>query len=488
MEGCGPQPRVGPCSLRRVSASPLFRGDFFSFFSLFFSFVCLLAHPSRLPNALHLAEAPLFFSTSRLSLLPLSPVACSPLHAKACRAQAPTGAVWRRGADTWETGRDAGRERRGRSRETVETENRSSGSLCCRPQGKSVAFLVQTSFPAFHEQKENTSSLSVSSSSLSSSSLSSPSLSSSSLSSSPLSSSPLSSLFPCRGPPVLPSRCRALSGDLRGRSVSRVFASSPPAPLSSAGPVAPVADNPFEVYRHPMSSPSASSEVGLNSTMVEQVLESVRPYLRGHGGNVKLVELDSEKKIVRLAFKGACSTCPSAHQTLYEGLQGALREVWPDLSVEEAKDDGVWEEELQPLTIESVLEALKGTRPAIERLGATLEVLSVSPNGDIVLRYRGPNAQTIRIGVEMELRDKLPPDLLGSIDIVTEDKPPEVPSSGKASEESRAAVAEQDATDNAQNQLEAQRGDQKREESGQNVAAGLTDDEEEYEGLEPEPA
>nr|PIL98868.1 NifU family domain-containing protein [Toxoplasma gondii COUG] len=88
----------------------------------------------------------------------------------------------------------------------------------------------------------------------------------------------------------------------------------------------------------------------------------------------------------------------------------------------------------------------------------------------------------------MELRDKLPPDLLGSIDIVTEDKPPEVPSSGKASEESRAAVAEQDATDNAQNQLEAQRSDQKREESGQNVAAGLTDDEEEYEGLEPEPA
>ncbi|KEP63125.1 UNVERIFIED_CONTAM: NifU family domain-containing protein [Hammondia hammondi] len=478
MESCGPQPRVGACSLHRVSGSPLFRGDFFSFLSLFFSFVCLLAHPSRLPHALHLAEAPLFFSASRLSLLPLSPVACSPLHANSSRARAPTGAVWRQGADTWETGRDAGKERRARSRRSLESSKRGSGSLCCRPQGNSVAFLVQTAVPAFHTQIGNSSSLRFSSSPLSSRS--------------PLSSlssrSPLSSLFPRREPPVLPSHCRLFSGDFRGRSVSRVFSSSPPSPLSSAGPVAPVANNPFEVYRHPMSSPSASSEVGLNSTMVEQVLESVRPYLRSHGGNVKLVELDSEKKTVRLAFKGACSTCPSAHQTLYEGLQGALREVWPDLSVEEAQDDGVWEEEVHPLTIESVLEALKGTRPAIERLGATLEVLSVSPNGDIVLRYRGPNAQTIRIGVEMELRDKLPPDLLGSIDIVTEDKPPAVPSSGKESEKSRAAVAEQEATDNAQNRLETQRGDQKIEESGQNVAAGLTDDEEEYEGLEPEPA
>ncbi|CBZ50057.1 at4g25910 protein, related [Neospora caninum Liverpool] len=272
------------------------------------------------------------------------------------------------------------------------------------------------------------------------------------------------------------------------KTLSRSLVSSLPSPLSSAGPVPPVAENPMEPFRHPLSS-SATSRVGLNSTMVEQVLESVRPYLRSHGGNVKLVELDSENRIARLAFKGACSGCPSAQQTLYEGLQGALREVWPDIRVEEAQDDGVWEE-LSSLTIDSVNEALRGTRPAIERLGASLEVLSVSPSGDIVIRYQGPNAQTIRIGVEMELRDKLPPDLLGSIEIVTEDKPP--PGSSPESEKPPSTAAQQNGKENVEDRrqnfhlAEAQNDSLRVEENGQNVG-GLTD-EDEYEGLEPEPA
>ena len=57
---------------------------------------------------------------------------------------------------------------------------------------------------------------------------------------------------------------------------------------------------------------------------VETVLERVRPFLQADGGDIELVEVHGNSARVRLT--GMCSGCPSAHMTLYMGVEMALRD------------------------------------------------------------------------------------------------------------------------------------------------------------------
>lgn len=61
---------------------------------------------------------------------------------------------------------------------------------------------------------------------------------------------------------------------------------------------------------------------------VESVLDRVRPYLIADGGDISLVEVRGNSAIVKLS--GMCAGCPSAHMTLYLGVETALREAMPD--------------------------------------------------------------------------------------------------------------------------------------------------------------
>ena len=61
---------------------------------------------------------------------------------------------------------------------------------------------------------------------------------------------------------------------------------------------------------------------------VETVLNRVRPFLQADGGDIELVEVDGNSAEVRLT--GMCAGCPSAHMTLYLGVEMALREDMPD--------------------------------------------------------------------------------------------------------------------------------------------------------------
>lgn len=66
-------------------------------------------------------------------------------------------------------------------------------------------------------------------------------------------------------------------------------------------------------------------------------LNSVRPYLGSHGGDVELVS--AEGGVVRLRLHGSCSGCPSSAATLRYAVEEALRRAAPDLvaiEVEEA--------------------------------------------------------------------------------------------------------------------------------------------------------
>jgi Fe-S cluster biogenesis protein NfuA/nitrite reductase/ring-hydroxylating ferredoxin subunit len=63
---------------------------------------------------------------------------------------------------------------------------------------------------------------------------------------------------------------------------------------------------------------------------VEDALESVRPYLGSHGGDVHLMEVAGE--VVRLRFAGSCKSCPSSAVTLELAVEDAVRAAAPEIS------------------------------------------------------------------------------------------------------------------------------------------------------------
>ena len=61
---------------------------------------------------------------------------------------------------------------------------------------------------------------------------------------------------------------------------------------------------------------------------IEGVPDRVRPFLRADGGDIELVDVNGNSADVRLT--GMCAGCPSAHMTLYLGVETALREEIPE--------------------------------------------------------------------------------------------------------------------------------------------------------------
>ena len=62
---------------------------------------------------------------------------------------------------------------------------------------------------------------------------------------------------------------------------------------------------------------------------VQQALDSVRPYMESHGGNVELLSL--EDGIARIHLQGSCSDCSASSVTLELAIKQALEEAAPDL-------------------------------------------------------------------------------------------------------------------------------------------------------------
>jgi Fe-S cluster biogenesis protein NfuA/nitrite reductase/ring-hydroxylating ferredoxin subunit len=67
---------------------------------------------------------------------------------------------------------------------------------------------------------------------------------------------------------------------------------------------------------------------------IEDALDSVRPYLGSHGGDVTLLEVadGSEGMTVRLQFAGSCKSCPSSAVTLEFAVEDAVRAAAPEIT------------------------------------------------------------------------------------------------------------------------------------------------------------
>jgi Fe-S cluster biogenesis protein NfuA/nitrite reductase/ring-hydroxylating ferredoxin subunit len=64
-------------------------------------------------------------------------------------------------------------------------------------------------------------------------------------------------------------------------------------------------------------------------TRVHEALESVRPYMESHGGDVELVGI--EEGVAKLRLVGHCKGCPASEATLELAIKKALEESAPDL-------------------------------------------------------------------------------------------------------------------------------------------------------------
>ena len=64
---------------------------------------------------------------------------------------------------------------------------------------------------------------------------------------------------------------------------------------------------------------------------VEAVLDRVRPFMQADGGDIELVDVNGNSADVKLT--GMCAGCPSAHMTLYLGVETALRDEIPEFEI-----------------------------------------------------------------------------------------------------------------------------------------------------------
>lgn len=64
---------------------------------------------------------------------------------------------------------------------------------------------------------------------------------------------------------------------------------------------------------------------------VAAALDSVRPFLGGHGGDVELLDIDEEAAAVHLRLLGSCDGCPSSATTLRNTVERAIHEAAPEI-------------------------------------------------------------------------------------------------------------------------------------------------------------
>lgn len=79
-------------------------------------------------------------------------------------------------------------------------------------------------------------------------------------------------------------------------------------------------------------------------TRVARALDTVRPYLQSHGGDVELLNVAGG--VARLRLHGSCSGCPSSTVTLKLAVEEAVLKAAPDL-------DGIEAEGVPPAALPS---------------------------------------------------------------------------------------------------------------------------------------
>ena len=63
---------------------------------------------------------------------------------------------------------------------------------------------------------------------------------------------------------------------------------------------------------------------------IESSLNSIRPYLRADGGDVRINHI-TEDNVVQLEFVGACGNCSMSTMTFKAGVEAAIKRDVPEI-------------------------------------------------------------------------------------------------------------------------------------------------------------
>jgi len=71
-----------------------------------------------------------------------------------------------------------------------------------------------------------------------------------------------------------------------------------------------------------------SEEVKLN---VEKALAEIRPFLESDGGNISLVSIEENDRLVKVQLEGACVGCSVNQMTLKSGVEMTIKKYVPQI-------------------------------------------------------------------------------------------------------------------------------------------------------------
>ena len=71
-----------------------------------------------------------------------------------------------------------------------------------------------------------------------------------------------------------------------------------------------------------------SEEIKLN---VEKALDEIRPFLQSDGGNISLLSIEDNDRLVRVQLEGACVSCTVNQMTLKSGVEMTIKKYVPTI-------------------------------------------------------------------------------------------------------------------------------------------------------------
>lgn len=84
-----------------------------------------------------------------------------------------------------------------------------------------------------------------------------------------------------------------------------------------------------------MENPNVQTKMTKTKEIVLRAIEDLRPYLHNDGGDMELVEITKDNKVI-VKLLGACQTCSVSSVTMKAGLEENLKILAPEITAVEA--------------------------------------------------------------------------------------------------------------------------------------------------------
>ena len=84
-----------------------------------------------------------------------------------------------------------------------------------------------------------------------------------------------------------------------------------------------------------MENPNVQIKMKKTKEIVLRAIEDLRPYLHNDGGDMELVEITKDNKVI-VKLLGACQTCSVSSVTMKAGLEENLKILAPEIIAVEA--------------------------------------------------------------------------------------------------------------------------------------------------------